>query len=229
LPFLGHLLAFFDLNTTVSLIESIFIENEYYFKSKNKKPNIIDLGSNIGLSVIYLKTLYPSCKIEAFEADSTTCKMLQKNINNYRFRNITVNNLAVTDTVDYVDFYSDVKGPGSPLMSTNPLRIGNKNKIKVKSTKLSKVIKKRIDFLKMDIEGSEYDVLIDLGRSKKIKLIDQINVEYHHHINFKLDNLSKFLKILENNNFGYQLHAGQNTPFDLKVFEDIQIHAYNKE
>ena len=55
-----------------------------------------------------------------------------------------------------------------------------------------------------------------------------MSIEYHHHIDSKQDNLSKFLKILEKNNFGYQIHAGQNTPFGLQIFEDIQIHAYNK-
>ena len=80
----------------------------------------------------------------------------------------------------------------------------------------------------MDIEGSELQVLSDLAQSQKIKQINQISVEYHHHIDPKQDNFSKFMQILEKNNFGYQIHAGQNTPFSLHTFEDIQIHAYQK-
>jgi hypothetical protein len=112
-------------------------------------------------------------------------------------------------------------------MSTNPLRLP-KNKIKIKCTKLSRIIKDRVDFIKMDIEGSETEVLEDLVTSKKLKLINQLSIEYHHHIDVGNDNLSSFLSKLESNNFGYQIHASQNTPFTLKTFEDIQIHAYSK-
>ena len=228
LSFLGHYFSFFDLKTTTSLIESIFIENEYFFKLKNKKPNIIDLGSNLGLSIIYFKTLYPNCSIDSYEPDPITFEILSKNIKNYHLRKVTVHNFAVTNKNGFINFHIDKEGLGSPLMSTHPLRIINKKTIRVKSVRLSKIIKKKVDFLKMDIEGSESQVLEDLDSSQKIKLIAQMSIEYHHHIDSKQDNLSKFLKILEKNNFGYQIHAGQNTPFGLQIFEDIQIHAYNK-
>lgn len=228
LRFLGHQLSFFDLTTTTSLIESIFLENEYFFKTKNKKANVIDLGSNIGLSVIYLKYVYPSCSVLAYEADPVTFKILQKNLKSFRIRNVKIINSAVTNKTGLVAFYTALDGDGSPLMSTNALRIENKKKIKVKTVKLSSVIHKKIDFLKMDVEGSEMDILNDLNKTNKIKFIDQMSIEYHHHIDTNQDNFSQFLKVIEANNFGYQLHASQNTPFTLKVFEDIQIHAYNK-
>lgn len=226
--FLNNQLSFFDLKTTTALIEAIFIENEYYFKSKTHRPVIFDLGSNIGLSVIYLKMRYPNCKINAFEADPTTCEVLEKNVDNFHFRGIKINNLAVTNKNGKVDFFVDKAGPGSPLMSTSSLRMDKKTKILVPSIKLSGMINGKVDFLKMDIEGSEFLVLRDLDSSGKIGLIDQMSIEYHHHIEDNLDELAGFLKILEKNNFGYQIHASQNTPFTLKTFEDIQIHAYNK-
>ena len=228
LRFLGHQLSFFDLATTTALIVSIFIENEYFFKTKNKRANIIDLGSNIGLSIIYLKFIYPSCSVLAYEADPVTFKVLQNNICSFRIRNVKVNNSAITNKTGSVDFYTALDGDGSPLMSTNALRIANKKTIKVKSVKLSSIIQKKIDFLKMDVEGSEMDILDDLNKSNKMKLIDQMSIEYHHHIDTNQDNFSRFLKLIETNNFGYQLHASQNTPFTLKVFEDIQVHTYNK-
>jgi FkbM family methyltransferase len=229
LSFLGHSLSFFDLKTTVALIEAIFIENEYFFKAKNRKPTIVDLGSNIGLSVIYLKTLYPNSKVTAFEADTVTYEMMKKNIENYKLRNVQVNNIAITNKKGFVDFYIASTGLGSPLMSTNPLRITKKRRLSVVSEKLSNILKKKVDFLKMDIEGSEYEVLKDLNRTKKIRLIKQMSIEYHHHIDKKQDRFSQFLSILEKNNFGYQIHAGQNTPFNLSIFEDIQVHCYKKD
>jgi len=226
--FFGHQLSFFDLQTTTSLIESIFIENEYFFQAASKKPHILDLGSNIGLSVIYFKNLYPHCSLDAFEPDPTTCALLSQNVRTFHFRQVTVNNLAVSAKNGLLDFYIARDGAGSPLMSTDPLRLSPAQTIKVKSLKLSAIIKEKIDFLKMDIEGSESAVLTNLDRSGKIKFIDQMSLEYHHHIDSQKDNLSGFLKILEKNHFGYQIHASQNTPFTLKTFEDIQIHAYRK-
>ena len=196
--------------------------------SKGKKPKIVDLGSNIGLSVIYFNTLFPHCEIDAFEADPTTCVILRKNIESYNLKKVKIFNLAVTDKNGLINFYIDKVGSGSPLMSANPLRISNKTKIKVRSIKLSESINNPKDFLKMDVEGSELKVLRDLDLSKKINLISQLSIEYHHHIDTDIDELSDFLNILERNNFGYQIHAGQNSPFELKIFEDIQIHSYKK-
>ncbi len=225
--FLGHTLYFFDLRTALALIESIFTENEYFFETDEINPVIYDLGSNIGLSIIYFKFLYPQSIIHSFEADPTTFKILKKNVKSYSFSKVTLNCLAVSNKKGSIGFYTSKDGPGSPLMSTNPLRISN-NKISVKCDKLSSHISGKVSFIKMDIEGSEHQVLSDLDSTKKLKYIDQLSIEYHHHINKDQDNLSSFLELLENNNYGYQIHAGQNTPFETRKFEDIQIHAYKK-
>ena len=226
--FLKHDLSFFDLSTTTSLIEAIFIENEYYFDTKLRKPTIFDLGSNIGLSIIYFKNLYPHGKIIGFEADPTTFKTLEENVKSFKLKNTSLYNLAVSDKKGSLDFYIDKNGPGSPLMSTNPLRLSN-NKINIKSDKLSNYINDGIDFVKMDIEGSEAVVIFEIDKAKKINKIDQISIEYHHHINVEDDVMSELLSILEKNNFGYQIHASQNSPFKIRTFEDIQIHAYKKQ
>jgi hypothetical protein len=54
-------------------------------------------------------------------------------------------------------------------------------------------------------------------------------IEYHHHLKKKVDSLSKFLKALEENNFGYQIEAGYSQPYDKMVFQDIMIYAYQKQ
>lgn len=225
--FLCHKLHYFDHQTTVSLIESIFIDNEYFFECKNPNPTIYDLGSNIGLSIIYFKILYPRSTIHAFEPDPDTFTILQKNLSSYCLKDVHLHNLAITNQTGQINFFVNPTGSGSPLMSTNPSRLNGK-KISVPSIKASDIIKTKIDFIKMDIEGSEISVLKDLDRSKKIKFVDQMSIEYHHHVDVDKNNLSNFLKILEKNNFGYQIHAAQNTPLIPKTFEDIKIHTYKQ-
>ena len=226
LKFFGYEIEIFDINTSVSLIESIFIENEYFFRSKTRSPKVFDLGSNIGLSVLYFKTHFPNSEIISFEADPRTAEVLNKNVRINSLRKVKVLNNAVTNKKEIISFFVDLKGPGSPLMSTNKNRLP-KDEILVNSVKLSGYIKEPVDLIKMDIEGSESDVLNDLVDRKKLKYIKQMIIEYHHHIDPNIDNFSHFLGLLESNGFGYQIHASQKPPFTPKTFEDVSIFAYN--
>ena len=56
------------------------------------------------------------------------------------------------------------------------------DEIIVPSRALSSVITREVDLLKMDIEGAETAVILELAASGKLKLIKQIHLEYHHHI-----------------------------------------------
>lgn len=226
LKFLGYKIEIFDINTSVSLIESIFIENEYFFRSKTKSPVIFDLGSNIGLSILYFKTHFPNSEIISFEADVQTAGILNKNVKNNDLKKVKVFNNAVTNKKEKISFFVDLNGPGSPLMSIYKNRLP-KDEISVNSVKLSDYIKKPVDLIKMDIEGSEGDVMKDLLDRKKLKFVKQLIIEYHHHIDPNVDNFSQFLGLLESNGFGYQIHASQKPPFNPKSFEDISIFAYN--
>jgi len=228
-PFLSSHFYFFDLDTFVSLVEEIFIENEYHPTKNTKKPNIIDLGSNIGVSVLYFKTLYPSSHLTAFEADPTTFTCLEKNVSSYKLQNVTLKNEAAYDKNTSIDFYIDKNGPGSPLMSTIKSRLP-KSRITVPAVKISPLISEldQVHMLKIDIEGAESKVIAELDKNNSFKNISQVAIEYHHHIDSKVDEFSSILKILEKNNFGYQIKAEQKPPFAEGKFEDILIFAYKK-
>ena len=62
------------------LVKEIFLE-EVYVLIKNKEVfKILDLASNIGLSVAYFKMRFPAATIEAYEPDRNSFKLFQKNI-----------------------------------------------------------------------------------------------------------------------------------------------------
>jgi len=95
---------------------------------------------------------------------------------------------------------------------------------------LSTFIERQVDLLKLDVEGSEEGVLEELVSSSKIRLIDQMMIEYHHHIDENLDTLGEFLKRLEDAGFGYLLNS-KKWSFDKRTrghFQDIGIYAYRK-
>ncbi len=64
-------------------LNEIFVEEVYRFQSDTNTPLIIDCGSNIGLSIIYFKRLFPEAKIIGFEPDNEIFKILENNINQF--------------------------------------------------------------------------------------------------------------------------------------------------
>lgn len=62
------------------LFREIFIEPSYFFRTERPHPLIVDCGSNIGMSVIFFKLLYPDARVLAFEPDPAPFELLEQNI-----------------------------------------------------------------------------------------------------------------------------------------------------
>ncbi len=58
-----------DSASFLSSFKEIFVDKIYAFPQAGKAPRILDLGANIGLSVLYFKSLFPDALIEAYEPD----------------------------------------------------------------------------------------------------------------------------------------------------------------
>ena len=79
------------------LVKEIFVE-EVYALNKNKEVfKILDLGSNIGLSVAYFKMRFPAVVIEAYEPDKNSFGLFQENIQENDWKNVSANETAVSD------------------------------------------------------------------------------------------------------------------------------------
>ena len=135
-----------------SLYNKIFGMGIYKFNSETQSPFIIDCGANIGMGVCFWKKLYPESDIVAFEPDPDVFKALAKNVE--PFTKVRIFDKALSDKVGKVSFTSNSKLSGSLNMSKNL----EKN-FEVDTILLSGYLDRKLDLLKIDIEGEEVSVL----------------------------------------------------------------------
>ena len=217
-----------DYRAFVDVFSEIFVRRDYFFESSSRTPTILDCGSNIGMSVLFFKRLYPNSRVIAFEPDRETFDVLQVNVRKNQWKHVELYNKAVYPADGTTNFYTDPAHAGSLAMSTARERFPGRAVAcqKVETVRLSPFIQGEVDLVKMDIEGAEGPVMQELANAGKLKWIKEIFVEYHHHLNPLEDHLSQMLRLFEENGFGYQIHCPYKRPFARHEFQDIQIYAY---
>jgi FkbM family methyltransferase len=222
----------YSLPDLAMLHREIFTNAEYFFLSKRPDPLILDCGSNIGMSILFFKALYPEARIIGFEPGEHTYGLLKQNISGNELKGVEVHQAALGIEDSTVDFFVYPENQNSFLASTIRDRMPHKKTL-VQQVKLSRFIDREVDLLKLDVEGAEDAVLKDLRSSGAISKIDQMIVEYHHHIDKNKDIFSSFLGGLEESGFGYQISTSFQNPNSARisrghVFQDILVYAYRK-
>jgi FkbM family methyltransferase len=206
---------FADPYTFMALLMELFIEDCY--KGCDPPDTILDLGSNIGMSILLFKTLWPTCSIYGVEASPDIFAFLQKNVQG--LSGVQVANHAVSDSAGEITFYSQ---PGSLIGSTNSIRGGSEGKV-VQAVPISELVLGPVGLLKIDIEGSEITAFAELEKSGKFPLIQQMYIEYHHHIPGDRFSLAAFLERLER--WGYTYEVAARWPERYGDMQDIAIRA----
>ena len=227
LRLLGFQLESANCASFLFMFEEIFVRLAYKFDSADVSPLIIDCGSNIGVSLAYFKSAYPCSRIIAFEPDPTVFAMLKRNVERNTMDNVVLHDEALHNLRGEIDFYRDPRDIGSGIISsTVRKRVPLVQRIRVQAALLSEYVSGTVDFLKLDVEGAEEGVLRDLHNHGKLRLIKEMAIEYHQHIDPDTDDLSSTLLLLEEDGFGYQLEA-KRVPAN-RGFQDVLIRAYNK-
>jgi FkbM family methyltransferase len=193
------------------IYNDVFTHNTYFFKTDDPEPRIIDCGGHIGLAVLYFKSLYPGSRIVTFEPNPETFALLKRNIAQNDLRDVEAVNMALScedndDAVLYVgkDFLEawDSTDTIKPDLWVD---MNQYRSISARSARLSSYIANGVDFIKLDIEGAEYDVLSE--SRDKINLVGAITLEYHQNArNLAERKLEKTLEILSDAGFGCELY-----------------------
>ena len=165
----GFHVRFFDYATFAYLFEEIFIEATYLFHSDTSMPRILDAGSNIGLSVLYFKWLYPDASISAFEPDQQTFAVLKENVERNGLKNVVLHQVALSDQDGQATFHTDRDGSlGASLLEA---RNQTPSEQIVQTRSLAGYLKSDFDFMKMDIEGAEADCLADVAKQGRLSAL----------------------------------------------------------
>src|SRR5215469_9003151 len=144
----------------ILLFREIFIEEVYRTHEHSSEcariERIIDVGSNVGYSVLWLAARFPSAKISAFEPVPEHVSLLRKAIaaNDLNDR-VSLYPVAVGTRTQ--DAYISTEGLRSQLMFENGPRRARTQVVDF----FERVGAEVIDILKLDCEGSEYDLLMD--------------------------------------------------------------------
>jgi FkbM family methyltransferase len=201
---LNYKVSAYGYGDLLYLFKEIFLRNDYHFESNHPKPAIIDCGANIGMSILYFKMLYPQCAILAFEPNPFAFEILKRNIKQNNLSNVQFENRALSDREGSVDFFIG-KNKGSLVGSIVDQRAGDEV-IKVPASRLTDYIGNRtFDFIKIDIEGAEHQVVRDLVDQNKLVAAEKYTIEYHHNILPSKSRLASFLHPFERHGFGYTI------------------------
>lgn len=202
---------FADGPSFVSAYRAIFQRSIYQFRAKSPSPRILDVGANIGLATQFWKNLYPSARITAFEPDPSIFKILSENIKCWDLSQIECIEAAAWTKEGSVSFWSEGADGGRVQMNSQ-----NSGEKKVKTIDLRSYLQEPIDFLKMDIEGSEAEVL--LACKDELKNIDKMFIEYHSFKNQE-QRLDEILHLLRSQGFRFQI---ENEHFHPNPWEEVK-------
>lgn len=142
----------------------------------DKKDIVVDIGAYIGDFSIYAATKAIQGKVYAYEPVPANFRLLKHNMKLNNLDNLVPFNLGVFDGKGRKKIYLSDSPSASSLFGRGD------SSFLVKTVGLKDVFEdnglEKIDFLKIDCEGAEYDILLNTPQ-KYLDKIDKVALEYH--------------------------------------------------
>lgn len=210
-----------DACTYLVGMEEIFQKGIYEFRATTTNPLILDCGANIGLSVIYFKLLHPDSRVIAFEPDPAIFQTLEKNVASFELNNVELRQAAVWTENGSVAFMQEGGFSGH-------IQTGSSQTVSVPSLRLRDQLADPVDFLKVDIEGAEFDVILDCA--DRLSNVDRLFIEYHSKAD-KPQRLDELLTVIRQAGFRYQIQEAYvaRKPFlthPVMMGMDLQLNLF---
>jgi FkbM family methyltransferase len=157
--------------TQLLVVREIFVDEDYRIEQPLSPQTIVDLGSNMGASLIYFRLRYPTARIVGVEPDPLVFSALRRNV--APFHGIEVLNAAVASSTGEMPFFRYPRY--SWASSLVPIWGTDATKLTVEAKSLDDLLDdvglESVDLLKIDIEGGEWDVLPSVRELGKVRAI----------------------------------------------------------
>ena len=152
--------------------KDIFMKGIYHFKSEKMSPVIIDGGGYVGFSSLYFLGIYPKAQLTVFECDPEIAKVLKANLEGNGHKNFELIQAALTAEEGEATFYRSGDDAGSLHQKG-----GESFSVKCCSLRPWLVRHEEVDFLKLNIEGAEMDVLASC--ENLLGKVREMVIEFH--------------------------------------------------
>jgi FkbM family methyltransferase len=173
----------FAASVAADAIASELSNDAYQISDIRFEPGdtVLDLGGHVGMFSIYLAKRFPFVRIYAYEPSLANYEHFRMNLIANEVRNVQVFNRAITKDgriLGMIAYYQS--NSGGVTAHLRNMKLPHRINFKAKSLTLEAIFSQnqieRCKLLKIDIEGSEYEVLLTSGCLHKV---DYLVGEFH--------------------------------------------------
>jgi FkbM family methyltransferase len=161
------------------MIDEIWAYRQYDYFGYRVAPGdvVVDIGANIGTFSVYAAAACGASRVVSFEPFADNYRILCKNVDQNKLHMVTCVNRAVAGTAGTRTLRLNASDSGSHSLVSGALE----RAVEVDCYTLEDVFQRfsltKIDYLKMDCEGAEYEILENA--TSRLQQIGRISMETH--------------------------------------------------
>jgi FkbM family methyltransferase len=173
---------------------------------------VFDIGANIGYyTVLMARRVGVAGMVHAFEINDHVIELLEENIRFANIRNVKIVKRAVANTTGQREFFVPAVGDEGEGSLKKSNRYEAVTTVKVPSVSLDDYVKQneinKVDFIKIDVEGAEYEVFegarnLLSSNERPVIMFEALDSAC---MNFGVNWLDVVEKL---KSFGYRIHQG---------------------
>jgi FkbM family methyltransferase len=162
----------------LEVLRNIFVEEEYRLPAAEPVHTVVDLGSHVGLSVLWFRAMYQDAEIVAVEPHPDTFRRLQRNVGH--LDRVHLVNVAVAASDGRRALFSSDESWAASLQAQPELAHADQVTCRRLDDLIAELGIQSVDLLKVDIEGAEKEVLSTFAGLGRVRTLV---CEYHRELN----------------------------------------------
>lgn len=173
----------------VFILREVFVDTAYCIRC-TQPTAVIDIGANIGTSVLYFASLPHVEQVIGFEPVRPTYQRALANVNRnpHLSRKIELHNFGLGDREDALEIPFSVEKKGNVSLTHDTQRLGGNVvtetvQLKEAATVLEPILeslKGRFVVMKIDCEGGEYPIIDAMTDRALLNRVDCFLIEFHY-------------------------------------------------